>query len=92
MIGQAVAMADDLSVAATVPAAAIAAVTGINTTGMAPAVVLTRPALRLALRPAGNAEQAGNRRTQHEDPNHPDENLAQILASSAVDTLKGNQR
>lgn len=76
------------SIAAAIPATTIAAVTAIDTTG----VVLARPALRLALWPAGNAEQAGNRRTQHEDPNHPDENLAQILASSAVDTLKGNQR
>ena len=80
------------SVAATVPAAAVAAITGIDATGVATSVVLTRPAVRPALRPAGNAEQAGNRRTKHEDPNHPDENLAQILASSAVDTLKGNQR
>ncbi|QRY65389.1 hypothetical protein JVX98_07045 (plasmid) [Ensifer sp. PDNC004] len=80
------------SVAATVPAAAIAAITGIDATGVATSVVLTRPALRLALRPAGNAEQAGNRGTHQEDPNHPDENLAQILASSAVYTLKGNQR
>jgi hypothetical protein len=80
------------SIAAAIPATTIAAVTGIDTTGVAASVILARPALRLALRPAGNAEQAGNRRTQHEDPNHPDENLAQILASSAVDTLNGNQR
>jgi len=80
------------SIAAAIPATTIAAVTGIDTTGVATSVILARPALRLALRPAGNAEQAGNRRTQHEDPNHPDENLAQILASSAVDTPKGNQR
>lgn len=80
------------SIAAAIPATTTAAVTGIDTTGVATSVVLARPALRPALRPAGNAEQAGNRRTQHEDPNHPDENLAQILASSAVDTLKGNQR
>lgn len=74
---------------AAIPATTIATVAGIDTTT---SVVLTRPAHRPALRPAGNAEQAGNRRTQHEDSNHPDENLAQILASSAVDTLKGNQR
>ncbi|OCP02796.1 MULTISPECIES: hypothetical protein [unclassified Ensifer] len=77
--------------AATVPAA-IAAVTSIDGTGITPAVVLARSAIRLARRQAGNAEQAGDCGTYDKDPNHPDKNLAQILAPSAVDTLKGNQR
>ncbi|WP_156134238.1 hypothetical protein [Ensifer sp. ZNC0028] len=80
------------SVAATVPAAAIAAITGIDATGVAPAVVVARSAVRFSGLPAGNAEQAGNRGTHQEDSNHPDKNLAQILTPSAVDTLKGNRR
>ncbi|MEI2300875.1 hypothetical protein [Ensifer sp. MJa1] len=80
------------SVAATVPATAIAAVIGIDATGIAPAIILSRSAIRLALWPASNAKQAGDCGTHDEDPNHPDKNLAQILASSAVDTLKGNRR
>jgi hypothetical protein len=92
MIGQAADLADDLSVAATVPTAAIAAVTGINTTGMPPAVVLTRPVLPFAPRPTTNTKQSGDRGTHQEDPNNPHEKLAQILAPSTVDTLKGNQR
>ncbi len=80
------------SVAAAIPTAAIATVTGIDDTGVTAAVVLARLAVRFAPRPAGNAEQAGDRGTHHEDSNHPDENLAQILAPSAVDTLKGNWR
>lgn len=79
------------SVAATVPAAAIAAITGIDATGVAPAVVVARSAVRFSRLPTGHAEEACDRGTQHEDPNHPDENLAHILAPSAVDTLKGNR-
>ena len=92
MIAQAVALAGARSVAATVPAAAVAAVTGIDTAGVTPAVILALSDIRLARWPTSNAEQAGNRGTHDEDPNHPDENLAQILAPSAVDTLKGNRR
>jgi len=97
MIGQALAHGDNsVTAATTISAASVTAiataVTGKDDAGIAPAIVLARSAMRLARRPAGNTEQAGDRGTQHADPNHPDKNLAQILAPSAVDTLKGNQR
>ncbi|MBK5566437.1 hypothetical protein [Ensifer sp. SSB1] len=80
------------SIAATISAAAIATVSGGGEPGISGSVVLARSAIQFAPWPTGYAEQAGNRRAQHKDPNHPDENLAQIPAPSAVDTLKGNRR
>ncbi len=97
MIGQTALTHGDRSVTAAVSTAlstgAIAvAVAGEDDTGIPGSAVLPRSSMRLALWPAGDTEQAGNRRAQHKDPNHPDENLAQIPAPSAVDTLKGNRR
>ncbi|WVT75811.1 hypothetical protein QM996_26645 (plasmid) [Sinorhizobium chiapasense] len=91
MIGQTAVTYGGRSVAATISTAAIAAtVAAKDDAGIAGSIVFAPFAIRLTLGAASNPEQSRYRRDANH--NNPENYLAQILAPSAVDTLKGNQR
>ncbi|WDZ80556.1 hypothetical protein PWG15_22505 (plasmid) [Ensifer adhaerens] len=70
------------SVAATVPTAAISALSGETDTGFAASIVL----------PRFSAEYVGHVGTNDESHNKPGEYLAQFLAPSPIDYFEGNQQ